>query len=62
MNTIQKAATAFVALIITVVGATLVTAPLALADVHRISLHQAMSAPYAVLNGSSTGTLSSRQG
>ena len=59
MNAIQKATTACLALIITVVGATLVTAPLALADVHRASLHQAMSAPYAVLNGSST--LSTRQ-
>ena len=59
MNAIQKATTALVALIITVVGATLVTAPLALADVHRSSLHQAMSAPYAVFNGSST--LSARQ-
>ena len=49
MNTIQKATTALVALVITFVGATLVTAPLALADVHHASLHQA-TASYAVLN------------
>jgi hypothetical protein len=34
MNRIQKAATAFIALTITVVGAILVTAPLSLADSH----------------------------
>jgi hypothetical protein len=35
MNRIQKAATAFIALTITLAGAILVTAPLALADSHR---------------------------
>lgn len=50
MNTIQKATTAFVALLITFVGATLVTAPLALADVHQASSHQTVSAAHAVLS------------
>jgi hypothetical protein len=40
MNTIQKTAAAFMALVITLVGATLATAPLALADVHPTALHQ----------------------
>ena len=53
MNTIQKATTALVALVITFVGATLVTAPLALADVHHASSHQAMTASYAVANSQS---------
>ena len=53
MNTIQKATTALVALVITFVGATLVTAPLALADMHHASLHQATSASSAVLNSQS---------
>jgi hypothetical protein len=43
MNRIQKAATAFMALTITLVGATLVTAPLALADIRPAALHHAMS-------------------
>jgi acetoin utilization deacetylase AcuC-like enzyme len=42
MNSIQKAATAFMALTITLVGATLATAPLALADI-RPAVHHAMS-------------------
>lgn len=37
MNRIQKAATLVIALTITLVGATLVTAPLALANVQSIS-------------------------
>ena len=39
MNRIQKAATAFMALSITLVGATLVIAPLALADVRPAASH-----------------------
>lgn len=42
MNPIQKAATAFMALTITLVGATLVTAPLALADIRPVTLHYAV--------------------
>lgn len=42
MNRIQKAATAFMALTITLVGATLVTAPLALADIRPPTLHHQM--------------------
>jgi len=43
MNRIQKTATAFMALTITLVGATLATAPLAFADVRPASLHHVMS-------------------
>jgi len=43
MNRIQKAATAFMALSITLVGAALVTAPLALADLRPAGLHHGMS-------------------
>ena len=43
MNRIQKTATAFMALTITLVGATLATAPLALADVRPASLHHVIS-------------------
>jgi hypothetical protein len=39
MNRIQKAATAFIALTITLAGAILVTAPLALADSHWAVSH-----------------------
>ena len=43
MNRIQKTAAAFMALTITLVGATLATAPLALADLRPAGLHQGMS-------------------
>lgn len=43
MNRIQKTATAFMALTITLVGATLATAPLALADVRPAALHHVVS-------------------
>ena len=43
MNRIQKAATAFVALSVTLVGATLVTAPLLLVDIRPAALQQATS-------------------
>ena len=43
MNRIQKAAIAFVALSITSVGATLVTAPLALADLRPAAPHHDVS-------------------
>lgn len=43
MNSIQKTATAFMALAITLVGATLVTAPLALADIRPATMHHVIS-------------------
>jgi hypothetical protein len=43
MNRIQKTAAAFMALTITLVGATLATAPLALADVRPAALHHVIS-------------------
>ena len=43
MNTIQKTVTAFMALTITLVGATLATAPLALADLRPAALHHGIS-------------------
>lgn len=61
MNTIQKAATAFMALTITLVGATLATAPLALADIHPVALHHVTS-PLAQSATPSTATLNVRQG
>jgi hypothetical protein len=39
MNRVQKAATAFIALTITAMGALLATAPLTLADAHRAMSH-----------------------
>ena len=61
MNRIQKAATAFMALTITLVGATLATAPLALADMHPAALHHVVSS-LAQNATPSTGTSSLRQG
>lgn len=52
MNRIQKATAAAIALTITLVGAVCVTAPLALADVHPIAVHQVVSATIAERNGS----------
>lgn len=43
MNRIQKAATAFVALAVTLVGAALSTAPLVLADIGPAVSHQGIS-------------------
>lgn len=43
MNSIQKATAAVIALIITLVGGTLATAPLALADVQHVAFHQSAS-------------------
>jgi hypothetical protein len=40
MNSIQNAAAAVIALVITLVGGTLATAPLALADVQHVAFHQ----------------------
>lgn len=43
MNSIQKATAAVIALVITLVGGTLATAPLALADVQHVAFHQSVS-------------------
>lgn len=43
MNPIQRAAIAVVALTITLVGSTLATAPLALADIGAAALHHEMT-------------------
>jgi len=43
MNRIQKATAAAIALTITLVGSVCVTAPLALADVHPVAVHQVVS-------------------
>ncbi len=40
MNSIQKATAAVIALVITLVGGTLATAPLALADVQHAAFHR----------------------
>ena len=47
MNRIQKATAAAIALTITLVGSVCVTAPLALADVHPVAVHQLVSATSA---------------
>ncbi len=61
MNPIQKAAAAFVAFAITLVGATLVTAPLALADIGPAGLHSGISS-IAQSPTASTGAPGLRQG
>lgn len=61
MNRIQKAATAFVALTITLVGATLATAPLGLVDVRPAVLHQGKSS-IAQSSTASMGTVGLRRG
>ena len=60
MNRIQKAATAFMALSITLVGAALVTAPLALADLRPAGLHHGM--PSIAQTTASKGTPRVRHG
>jgi hypothetical protein len=61
MNRLQKTAAAFMALTITLVGATLATAPLALADVRPAALHHGMSS-IAQSPTASKGTPSLRHG
>lgn len=51
MNAIQKAFTAAIALTITLVGGTLATAPLALADVQLVAAHHAAPAAHAASHG-----------
>jgi hypothetical protein len=62
MNRIQKAAAAVMALTITVAGAAFVTAPMALADMQPLALHQEVSALHAQLAGHPTVKVSSRHG
>ena len=60
MNRLQKAATAFMALTITLVGATLATAPLALADMRPAASHHVTSVAHSPT--AAIGTQSLRQG
>ena len=62
MNRIQKATAAAIALTITLVGAVCVTAPLALADVHPIAVHQVASATSAEHDSSRAPTTGLRHG
>ena len=62
MNRIQKATAAAIALTITLVGAVCVTAPLALADVHPVAVHQVASATSAEHNISAVRMASLRHG
>lgn len=52
MNRIQKPVAAVIALTITLLGAAFVTAPMALADMQPIALHQAASVPCVQPNSS----------
>ncbi len=62
MNRIQKAAAALIALAITLTGATLATAPLALAGVQARSSHPLASASCVAPITSITRTLAVRHG
>ena len=62
MNRIQKATAAALALTITLVGAVCVTAPLALADVHPIAVHQVVSATSTQHDSSPARMTGSRHG
>jgi hypothetical protein len=62
MNPIQKAATAAMALAITLAGATLATAPLALADVHARASHPAVSVSCLAPVGAVTSAPRARHG
>jgi hypothetical protein len=61
MNRLQKTATAFMALTITLVGAILATAPLALVDLEPVALHHGMTS-LAQTPTASNGTPSLRHG
>lgn len=61
MNRIQKAVTVFVALTITLVGATLATAPLGLVDVRPAASHQGKSS-FAQSATAWMGAMGSRRG
>jgi hypothetical protein len=60
MNRMQKAAAAVVAFAITLVGSVCVTAPMALADVQPLALHQAVSVLGAKVNSFSADVMSRR--
>jgi hypothetical protein len=60
MNRIQKAAAAVIALTITLVGSVCVTAPMALADVQPLALHQAVSVLGAKVNTFTTDVMPQR--
>ena len=62
MNRIQKATAAAIALTITLVGSVCVTAPLALADVHPIAVHQVVSVTSAGHNSSPAQVTGLRHG
>jgi hypothetical protein len=62
MNRIQKAAAAAIALAITLAGATLATAPLALADVHGRASHPAVSVSCLAPIGAATSAPHARHG
>ena len=61
MNRIQKAAAAVIALTITLVGSVCVTAPMALADVQPLALHQAVSVLDAKVTSFSADVVSTRR-
>lgn len=61
MNRIQKAAAAVIALTITLVGSVCVTAPMALADVQPLALHQAVSVLGAKVASFSADVVSTRR-
>lgn len=62
MNRIQKATVAAIALTITLVGSVCVTAPLALADVHPITVHQVVSVASVEHNSSPARMTALRHG
>jgi hypothetical protein len=62
MNSIQKATAAVIALVITLVGGTLATAPLALADVQHVAFHQHVSGSQVEANSVTVKAPSLRHG
>lgn len=62
MNRIQKAAAAVVALTITLVGSVCVTAPMALADVQPLAVHQTVAVLGAKIDNCYKGVTSLRHG
>lgn len=61
MNRIQKAAAAVAAFTITLAGAAFVTAPMALADVQPVAMHQSVSV-VAKIDNYYKGVTASRHG
>jgi hypothetical protein len=62
MNRIQKAAAAVVALTITLAGAAFVTAPMALADMQPLAMHQGVSVVVAKIDNYYKGVTGTRHG